>query len=318
MMDAREWLRRNADRGSLDAGTNAAWGLGNHLLRGRLGDRFAVAASASQQIETQINALADVLAWTHWTDAAGSPVSVVVGHSAKQNVVVEALQTLRHALIGRRDVEILVQRPTSDSFVVNDQIPYDFADHPKASEYAGYMESWRLAEPSGLAVELLEALGDDRVRLYPQLSKSATVNPHWSVRLDGLQVGIVGATTGWLDVGKTSAAGNNSLARSKWLTSGAPSDQIDLALSRESMERGVGQIRAFAKALEVRATPGLASALLDHGQPEHALEAAILRGAVPVEVRDSTLRVPHPHRLIVRDKPGPYEVGTGSDIGAVH
>jgi hypothetical protein len=106
----------------------------------------------------------------------------VPGHEPPE--VIDGLCTLRDALRGRRDVSLMWQPAPGAKFRDDDSPSSSFADHPAATLYARYLEDWLSVEPAGLALDLVTAVGDDRVRLYPQLSTDVTA-AGWSVPLDG-------------------------------------------------------------------------------------------------------------------------------------
>jgi hypothetical protein len=303
MNDALEWLRAQAGPAGVQMHADTRWGLTSHLARGRIGTRFAGAVSGDADAGTQVNALLDLLAWTEAANEPQAPITLAVGYGSKLPAVRGALQTLRGTLRSRRDVQLLVQTIPDGPFEEDHGLPYKFAGHPVAVRYAKLLESWADMPVTGVVADLLEAVQDDRLRLHPQLSKPAQQTTAWSVRLEGLQVGLVGANGGWLDVGKSSTTNKDSIARSKWHAAGAPSDRVKV--NDSSVRQAADLIRAFADRLETRATPGLAKKLLDHGQPEHALEAAVLRGAVPVHVDGTPLQVPHRHPQVIRDSQVP-------------
>jgi hypothetical protein len=169
--------------------------------------------------------------------------------------------------------------------------PPAFDAHPSAARYARYLEDWLGVEPTGLAVQLVGEVGDDRLRLHPQLSGDVAA-PVWSVRLDGLQIGMVGDREGWLGVGNDGKNGGLSRARTAWIALGGEVRPMPLTSAR--LGDAVRLLRAYVQRLS---RPG--RRVLDHGQPEHALESALLRGHLPVVVDGRVLTVPHARSAVV-------------------
>jgi hypothetical protein len=140
-----------------------------------------------------------------------------------------------------------------------------------AEKWAAYLSEWHQAEPSGAAALIVQAL-PHRLRLYPQLSKSVA-DAEWSLRLDGLQVGLVKASRGVLQIG---SEGSDHIAADAWngVNHGEP-----FLFTADEVSGAVDKIHSLVTALG-----GSDGPLLNHGEPEHALESAILRGAMAVEV----------------------------------
>jgi hypothetical protein len=296
-VDAFDWLTSMSSPGTVTFARNQHWGLTSHLLRARRGQIYAGAVRGNADPTTQVNALLDLLAWTYWEDAPDAPVQLVVGAGDKTASVVDALRTLRHSLIGHRQVTLIVQNPADGEFTEDFEGPYLFADHPSSFVYAGYLQSWLAAEPSGLALDLLDAIGDDRVRLHPQLSTKKTVmvsDPVWLVRLEGLQVGEVSSRSGRLSVGKDGSDGAQSMARGAWLAAGGSPGPI--LFGPAGLAAAAKLVRAYARHLAP-----VGGGLLAHGQWEHALESAVLRGAIPAVADGQRLQTPHAHPVVVHD-----------------
>jgi hypothetical protein len=308
--DAVQWLTDALGGADPIVTSDTKFGLTSYLARGRLGDAYVGAISGQASPSDQINALLDLLAWSLWEDEPKAPVTLVISYGPRLTTVAGALRTLRKNLATGRDITLMMQTEVGGDFTEDLMEPHGFEVDPDAARYAKLLDTWSTPQPDGIVLHLLEAADDDRLRLYPQLTRSPAAG--WSVRLEGLQVGVVGSHGGWLDVGKTSAGGNNSLARSRWLSSGAPSQPFPV--TKDTIETGAKLLKNYADALKVRATPGLAQQLLDHGQPEHALESAVLRGAIPVSIRGRRLDVPHADPLVIRDSqiPTRWAAGDGS------
>jgi hypothetical protein len=151
--------------------------------------------------------------------------------------------------------------------------PPAFASSSRAATWAGYLSSWWDAQPVGLAADLVDAIGDRRARLYPWLAGNSATGK-WSLRIDGLQVGAVGPACGHLGIGKpTREAARRVTAWKKIAGTGqqavsaSPGDgELGVAAAAELVRDPIGEFH------------GAAAGRLEHGQPEHALEATVLRG----------------------------------------
>ena len=110
MRSAEEWLQAHAV-GELTAKQDTKRGLSSSLLRGHVGDRYAIAVAGDAKVGTQVNALLDVLAWTHWEGDHSAPVLLVVDAGQHQASVLDALRTLRANVVSSRDVSVMVATP---------------------------------------------------------------------------------------------------------------------------------------------------------------------------------------------------------------
>ena len=89
-----------------------------------------------------------------------------------------------------------------------------------------------------LALRFVSAVGDPSIHLYPS-EISATQWYQWAVRVDGLQIGIVGAELGTLTVGKPGKDGVESSQRRDFIAVFG-SERVIFA---ENPDTSAGQIR---------------------------------------------------------------------------
>lgn len=146
-----------------------------------------------------------------------------------------------------------------------------FDPTPDAARYAGLLGNVA-PHPPTLMGDLLEAVGHPALRAYPMLTAHGAT---WSVRLEGLQVGVVGAGQGWLDVGKIGTTGQVGPQRTHWLARtgwGTPYGftVADLKGAVEGLQKFAGTWIAPVGAPDATVPQ----------QDEHALESRILRGSV--------------------------------------
>jgi hypothetical protein len=208
-------------------------------------------------------------------------VDLMVGDGPNASHVLDALRTLVATHAGRPRICLhLVARAgaTLRSREADGPAPA-FASSSRTAAWAGYLSSWWDAQPDGLAADLADAISDRRARLYPSLSGNAATGK-WSLRIDGLQVGAVGPARGHLGIGK---AGTGSGAAVTAWKKVAGTGQKVVSASPADGELGVGAAAGLVHAL-IGEFQGAAGGRLEHGQPEHALEATVLRGELKVMV----------------------------------
>lgn len=152
--------------------------------------------------------------------------------------------------------------------------PPSFAD-PREHRYTGWLELLTSipSEPPALVSDLVRAADVPALRAYPMLSSRGR---RWSVRLEGLQVGVVGATRGFLDVGQDGPGGRRSSKRRAWV---AAAGSTPICVTPATVTQAAAVVARFAFEWP-RSASG--SDLLT--QDEHALESRILRGDVPLPV----------------------------------
>ena len=153
----------------------------------------------------------------------------------------------------------------------------------KLARWKGYLESWYATSPTGLARDIVDGEHSDSLRLYPQLSKNPS-NAGWSLRLDGLQVGVVNNDSGWLRVGKSLTAQRAVQAWGQVRPGGYGTEPLECV-------RG-GRNQGEHPHPTVGRPSWSQRGLVDHGQSEHSLESAILRGVVPVLADGTRLGLP--------------------------
>ena len=280
-LELKQWLN-DCHSGEFIDKRDAAAGLSSHLLRGRVGKRLTVAVGGDARSETAINALLDLLAW-HWIERVGPAdgVELLVGDGPNASKILGALRTLAATHAGRPNIDLyLVARVGGTLQRQEADVPVPtFESSSRATTWAGYLSGWWDARPAGLAADLVDAIGDARARLYPPLSKRVA-DGEWSLRIDGLQVGVVGSVRGRLGIGRAGAGRGAAVAA--WTTIAGTGPQV------VSAAPGDGELSVAAAAQLVRdliaAFHGAAGGRLEHGQPDHALEATVLRGGLRVLV----------------------------------
>lgn len=169
----------------------------------------------------------------------------------------------------------------------HEQAPYWPSGHPLVTDWVHRLMIPRLTtEPTVLALRFVSAVNDPSLHLYPS-AISATEWYRWAVRADGLQIGLVGAESGMLTVGKPGKDGATSNQRRDFIDV-FDAEQVAFA---ESPNRAVGEISVLEAAELVRGllnrwrpAPVPGAPIMHRGVvDEHAAEARILKGIIELD-----------------------------------
>lgn len=209
-------------------------------------------------------------------------VAVVLDHRVKDEAW-DAVGSLVSALSAGPRVTVFRARGDESPEPVSTQAA-DFSRSAKAAHYLTLLQ--RLDDgPPQLLRTLQQQVDRDELKAYPML----TGHPEWSLRLEGLQVGRFRPDRGWLDVGKTSAAGVDGEARRVWLKAldgTQPTGRVTVTADDGSMSYAGSVLTSFADAWI-----GPRDGVVRQGQQnEHALESRVLRGDCKVAVGTGTLQ----------------------------
>jgi hypothetical protein len=315
----KNWLEQHPDTtpGTVVATRDRGLSLSRMLVRAVWRGRHTLAVGSDVAPVRRIGALLDLIAWH--ISAAPPPgidpgtVTLLLARTTQESS--DAIRVLSGALTSGPRVQLLCQadRHAGPLFEDDTGSAPDYAESVRAQQWAGYLVGWSRAQPSGAARRLAELVSSDTLRLYPMLTKSPDP-PVWSVRLDGLEVGRVNETGGWLDVGKDSPTGHRSTARKGWLSVWPAGTRLQFTANpasspsgTETLETAAGRLRALIGAFGGAHAP----AGLEHGQPEHALESRVLRGVVPVTAGGATLAPAFDDPLVSRGSQFPTLWGRG-------
>jgi hypothetical protein len=315
------WFDNHPDTspGTVVATSDRVLSLSGKLVRAVWRGRHTLAVGSDVAPAVRIGALLDLIAWHLSAAPPGGAdpdtVTLLLAHTAQESY--DAIRVLSGALTSGSRVELLHQAEGEGhggpGFEADIGSVPDYGESAKARQWARYLTGWSRAQPSGAALRLAELAGSDTLRLYPMLTRSPDP-PRWSVRLDGLEVGRVNEAGGVLDVGKDSPAGQRSIARRRWLTvwpAGAPlvftANPGSPPSGTETLETAAGRLRALIAAFGGEHAP----AGLAHGQPEHALESRVLRGAVRVVADGAALERSFDDPLVSRGSQFPTLWGRG-------
>src|SRR5487761_1100184 len=313
------WLEKHPDTtpGTVLTTEDRELSLSSKLIRAVWRGTHTLAVGSDVAPVMRIGALLDLIAWHLSASSPGNAdpdtVTLLLSHTTAESS--DAVRVLVGALECGPRVRLLRQAEGHAGPLFEDDTGSapGYAESAKAQRWAGYLAGWSRAQPSGTARRLAELVDSNTLRLYPMLTQSPDP-PLWSVRIDGLEVGRINETGGELDVGKDSPTGQRSIARSRWLTvwpGGAPlrftANPQSPPSGTQTLETAADHLRALITAFGgERASAGLA-----HGQPEHALESRVLRGAVSVAADDATLAPAFDDPLVSRGSQFPTLWGRG-------
>ncbi|HTN99062.1 MAG TPA: hypothetical protein VL068_00185 [Microthrixaceae bacterium] len=154
----------------------------------------------------------------------------------------------------------------------------------------------RSRQVPALVSTIIETADLPGLRAYPRLSSTNG----WSLRLEGLEVGLADAKHAVLKVGKEPKGPAPSHQRSVWVESTGNTQP----LTTNDPLVAAKAIRSFAEAWH-----GLAETSTD--QDEHALESRILRGACAVLIDDHALTLIKPDSVVNWGSQFPTKWGPG-------
>ena len=269
-----------------------AVGIGQQVIRCRFRGARAVALGGESSPKTQIAALLDLLdlhlstpATHHGVPVATDRVAVLLGGRHKDSAeAVDALQVLAAVLQG--PAVKVYEHDAAGHWRLTDRPLYDPS---VAAEHYAKLLAAVPSEPPALVKQLIADVGVHALRAYPMLTSRGRT---WSVRMEGLQIGVLSAVGGWLDVGRTGSKGAVGPARRHWQAStGWQTKQVLTPGDLGDAAHRVGLFAASWLAQPDACGAGPAQ------QDEHALESRILRGAVTLTTNDNSvleLLWPHP------------------------
>ncbi len=272
---------RATEPGSVVLSQDRARSLSSSFVRAIRNGRPTMGVGSDIGTSAAAAALVHLVSWQLPIDNLSNGVTLLLDESRAE--VVDGARTLRSSLPPSLQgaVQIAVLKDGREQTVDVAEGAPDFTHSKGAERWKLLLDKWRVANPPSLAQLLMEKVDSPSVRLYPMLSGNPRTG-HWSMRIDGLEVGRVSSSKSYLDVGHTSAAGHVSPARGKWLGVN-PSGRF--AFDESTVDSAARLLQSLITSFES------SDGALDHGQPEHALESRVLRGLVPVRTGGSTLDV---------------------------
>lgn len=289
--DVLDWARAH-DPGA-DGRRDNRLSLSSRLARFRWDGTPAVAVRAGVAPKVRLDAVVDALAW--YFDVAtptDDTLHLLLGAEdgadpAALSDQLGAIGTLATSIVDGPQIRVWLLGPNSEP----QHRPVRAATFD-SSVVARWTE-WLLTEArrpvSGLARHLVQTIDTPAFALYPKLSSKDESQP-WQMRLDGLEIGRIGAESATL-----------ALATSDPTKPGEPRDTWRDVVGTEPRTVGaadLGSLRALIAELVGRwSDPEHPTAVLRHGQAEHALEAHLLTGRT--RLTSATAGVLRPAGLIV-------------------
>lgn len=288
----KAWAEEHGD-GAVDDRPDRGLSLTSKLLRFRwngaptVGAGFKAGNSAVGK--TRINAVLDGLAWfLSAAEPAEDTLHIVLcteNHDSKIKEHLDAIGTVASEIGDGPRVRLWTLNGDKTPVEV-EVVPAVFTSTtPK--DWAKLLDRAASTAVEGLAEDLVAAITDPCFALYPKLSSQDATQP-WQMRLDGLDIGRVGAATGALEL-KSKDLDKPREPRATWkeVVGSAPFNfnASSLAASVELIEQLITAWRKDAK-------PG---AVLHHGQAEHALEAFVLSGRLQLVCSAGELHAATPH-----------------------
>jgi len=250
---------------TFEASSDRHLGISSHYVRGVLDETPFFAVGGERTKKTRIDVIVNAIHWCRKEHPAAENILVVLGSGtvARDEEVFDAIATLQACYSGKPQAQVLV----------------DFKSRTlKAPLFSQEGEKWlaplkkrqNQALPARLR-DLSRAVGEPSFRWYRSIS-----DPRWSGRVEGLEVCTAkpNGASGTLNVGKKGSTGKESSER-KTFKKIADSMAGDFELPKDQ----IGVAKVIRDIAHSRRDGDLAEA-----QPEHRLEARILRGDVKVIV----------------------------------
>lgn len=285
---------RDVEPGSIRTGTDRTLAIGRDVVRLTWRGETATAVAGDADLASTCGALVDAVMLHEQITATSDDhraISVLVHRPPpdreEPTETDQALRSLRDA-VPRPRVRIWYREGTA--WVEDDSPAPTFANDTKVVEWVQNLLLPRLhTAPTALAQKLVEALNDPSLSLYPSEIKLG-IEPRWSLRLDGLEIGTVGETFGTLAVGGKASTGEGP-QRSAFIDV-AGKDQVAFTLDGASGTVSVTDAAGIITKL-IRRWRGHGA----HGAPvthrhkngvpfvdEHALEARLLKGIIDADI----------------------------------
>lgn len=283
----------NADISTLRTDTDKRLAIGADVWRLLWRGQLACAVAQDANLPTTLGAMLDVLALLEdetpeLVPSDSGQVHVLVDRPLPDrdagSEVAQALRSLRSAVDGV-DARIWY-RGDNTSWVQDTGAPPEWRDNEQVRGWVHDLLLPRLTTPpTPLADALVREVDDPSLHLYP--SEIGLGKPqNWALRLDGLQIGTVGDSSGMLTVGAPGKAGDGPERTVFKQIAGCYELAFALQPSADEVSLGeaVGVIQRLMKrwrSTEVRGAP--VTHRYHHGigvVDEHALEARLLKGLI--------------------------------------
>lgn len=281
-----------ADLSSLQTETDKVLAIGRDVWRLCWRNQITTAVAEDANLHTTCGALLDALAVFETATADRdrtldrSTLNVLIDRPLPDGDLSEtdqAVRSLRDAVSG---VQARLWYRQGESGWAEDDGPAPIwrEDDPIVNSWGDqYLLPRLTAKPGGLAVQIVKAVNDPSLQLYPSPIERGSLAT-WALRIDGLQIGTADATTATLTIGKPGKNGDGPQRTQFTSVFGRPSVTVTVdaasaqgELTLDAAAAGIRRLlRAFRRA-DVRGAPishrtARGVALID----EHTLEARLL------------------------------------------
>ena len=308
----------DADLSTLATETDTSLAIGRDVWRLRWRNQITTAVAEDANLHITCGALLDALAvlLTSTADRDRAldrlTVNLLIDRPLPDRDLSEtdqAVRSLRDAVSG---VQARVWYRRVDSGWAEDggPAPIWHEDDPIVN---GWIDDYLLPRlttpPNGLAVQIVAAVDDPSLQLYPSAIKRGSTDT-WALRIDGLQIGTAGATTATLTIGKPGKNGDGTQRTKFTEVFGRPSVTVTVdaepapgELTVDAAAEGIRRLLRTFREADVRGAP------LSHRAAggvrfvdEHTLEARLLKGLAHLTESE--------HQLVLDDS----EVARGSQF----
>ena len=284
----------DADLSSLATGTDSALAIGHDVWRLRWRNQVTTAIAEDANLHTTCGALLDALAVLETStsdrdrDLDRSTVNVLIDRPLPDSHLSETAQAMRSLRGAVTGVQARLWYRRGEAGWVEDagRAPIWHDDDPIVRGWVDdYLIPRLTTPPNGLAVQIVAAVDDPSLQLYPSAIKSGSTDA-WALRIDGLQIGTARATSATLTIGKPGKNGEGTQRTKSTEVFGRASvtvtvdaqpapDELTVDAAAERIRR---LLRAFREA-DVRGAPlSHRAAAGERFIDEHTLEARLLKG----------------------------------------
>lgn len=263
----------------VDRSSDYARSLSSKLIRFRWNGVPTVAVGSEVDAKQRISSVLDAVAYVLAEPNPPPSLNLVLGHVAPADGAdpfreqYDAIGTLVASMIDGPKVNVWLIADGGLPTPMECQLA-TFDNSPAPGRWAQMLTAAGVAPVTGMAGEIVDAVDDPAFGLYPKLSSQSGPEP-WQMRLDGLEIGRIGSTSATLHLATRSIAAPGE-PRDTWR---ALIGELPLEFDPNRTSDLVARIRGLIDAWSGGRPPG---SVLGHGQAEHALEAHVLSGRLPL------------------------------------
>ena len=288
-MDTAElenWIQQ-ACPGIVEKHSDRALSLPKNLLRFYCNGQPSVAVGSDAKDKLRINSVLNGIQWyLRRPGTVAGTLNIIIGCGPKENTasMKEHLGAMSTLILGVNGDPLIQLWSIESGREPTPVIPETtaFSAHlggKRAARWNAMLMAVVHDSVDGMALELVNGVRDDRLRLYPKLSNNSA-NRRWQVRLDGAEIGYVGDDDFEFRINtKVRNIGEQPLKG--WIDSGLPIDlrsgaPVGRIYNRLEAENAIDDVEKL-----IRVWGGdSGTSLLDNRQPEHRLESRVLSGQI--------------------------------------